>query len=109
MGPRGDADPAHEREHDRPVPGRGGAHGRRGRRGAARGAVGGGHLMDAEALDARVAPLVERLYPDRCDTVRAQLVALAEQYAHLLSDRHVASPSHETVYLITYGDGIRRP
>jgi sucrose phosphorylase len=64
--------------------------------------------MDAEGLDARIAPLVERLYPDRSDSVRGQLVALADKYAHLLSDRHIASPSHETVYLITYGDGIRR-
>jgi glucosylglycerate phosphorylase len=65
--------------------------------------------MDAAALEARIAPLVEQLYPGRGAEVRARLVALADEYAHLLSDRDVAAPSHETVYLITYGDGIRRP
>ena len=65
--------------------------------------------MDAAALEARIAPLVEPLYPARGAEVRARLVALAGEYAHLLSDRHVVAPSQQTVYLITYGDGIRRP
>jgi sucrose phosphorylase len=64
--------------------------------------------MDVVALDARIAPLVEQLYPDRCGKVRAELLALAEEYAGGLQDRHVASLSQETVYLITYGDAIRR-
>jgi glycosidase len=64
--------------------------------------------MDAAALEARIAPLVEQLYPGRGAEVRSRLVALAGDHAHLLRDRHVAAPSHETVYLITYGDGIRR-
>lgn len=65
--------------------------------------------MDAAALAARIAPLVEALYPDRVARVCDDLVALVEEYAGRLHDRHITRLTHETVYLIAYGDGIRRP
>jgi glycosidase len=60
-------------------------------------------------LAGRIAPLVALLYPDRSAEVCHRFVALAEQYAARLGDRQIARPTHRTVFLITYGDGIRRP
>ena len=64
--------------------------------------------MTLAELGARIGPLVEQLYPDRGTEVCERLVALAEQYAERLGDRRIPLPSHGTVYLITYGDAIRR-
>jgi glucosylglycerate phosphorylase len=61
------------------------------------------------ALERRLRPLLEMLYPDRHDEVARRMLALAQEYAARLADRRVDAPTHRTVYLITYGDGIRRP
>lgn len=56
----------------------------------------------------RIRPLVSLLYPGRHDPVVRDLVAMAERYAEVLADRHIAPPTHGTACLITYADGFRR-
>jgi sucrose phosphorylase len=64
--------------------------------------------VTTDDLAADLDPLVELLYPGRGAPVRDELVAMAGTYAARLRGRRVAAPSHRTVCLITYGDGIRR-
>jgi sucrose phosphorylase len=61
------------------------------------------------ALEARIAPLLRTVYPRQHDRVRADVLALADRYAERLRGRVTAPPTHETAYLITYGDAVRRP
>lgn len=60
----------------------------------------------------RLAPLVQRLYPDAAADVLAALLDLAETWrARLAAPRHDAGhvgPDEGTAYLITYGDSFRR-
>jgi len=64
--------------------------------------------MSTGDLATRIGPLVEELFGDRGNEVCDRLVALAERYADLVRDRPFPRPTHRTVCLITYGDGIRR-
>ena len=64
--------------------------------------------FDTAPLTARIAPYVERLYPDDRGEVLHALIGLAERYAAELPGREVAPPTQRTSCLITYGDGIRR-
>jgi glucosylglycerate phosphorylase len=64
--------------------------------------------MNRTALRARLAPLVQGLYPDRHDEVTELLVALGESYLRRLTGRRVEPATERTACLITYGDGIRR-
>ena len=65
--------------------------------------------MSARGLEDRIAPLLAPLYPDAHEEVCRQLVTLAESYAARLGGRRPDRPTHRTVCLIAYGDGIRRP
>jgi glucosylglycerate phosphorylase len=60
-------------------------------------------------LERRVRPLLAMLYPDRHEQVNRDIIALAQEYALQLAGRRIDTPTHRTAYLITYGDGIRRP
>jgi sucrose phosphorylase len=64
--------------------------------------------VTADRLEARLAPLLELLYPDQHTQVCRDMVALAAEHAERLSSRHLALPSHRTACLITYAEGIRR-
>ena len=63
----------------------------------------------ADRLAVRIAPYLELCYPLDHAEVTRRLVALAEAYAARCSPRAVEPPTHRTSYLITYGDGLRRP
>jgi sucrose phosphorylase len=63
----------------------------------------------ADRLAGRIAPYLELCYPHDHAEVTRRLVALAEAYEGRSRPRVVEPPTHRTGYLITYGDGIRRP
>jgi sucrose phosphorylase len=65
--------------------------------------------VSAARLAARIAPLLDLMYPGRSAEVGARLVALAEEYAARLGGRTVPRPTQATAFLITYGDAVRRP
>lgn len=64
-------------------------------------------------LQDRLAPLVQRLYPDAAAEVLAALLDLAETWRARLAaprpDADHVGPDESTAYLITYGDSFRRP
>lgn len=64
--------------------------------------------VDAQALRARLEPLVEQLYGDRADEVLGRLVGLATRWAPALHSLEHERPDEGTAYLITYGDAFRR-
>jgi glycosidase len=64
--------------------------------------------VSAEALRARVEPLVRGLYPDRHAEVVEQLMELASTYVDRLGGRRIEPATERTACLIIYGDGIRR-
>ncbi|WP_210505444.1 alpha-amylase family glycosyl hydrolase [Naasia sp. SYSU D00057] len=61
-----------------------------------------------DALRARLAPIVENLYPGRDGEVLPQLLALAERWAPRIPRADRERPDQGTAYLITYGDAFRR-
>ncbi|WP_435748379.1 sugar phosphorylase [Microbacterium sp. PMB16] len=70
-------------------------------------------MTSETGLKDRLAPLVDRLYPDASAEVLAALLELAETWrARLAAPRPDAAhvgPDESTAYLITYGDSFRRP
>ncbi len=64
---------------------------------------------ESDLLGVRIGPHLALCYPQDHARVAQRLVALAEDHAARARRRVVEPPTHRTGYLITYGDGIRRP
>lgn len=65
--------------------------------------------MSRSDLEAIIAPMLRKLYPQEHDEVCGQLIQLVEAYAQRMHGRSVPARDHATTYLITYGDAVRRP
>lgn len=60
------------------------------------------------ALTARLAPIVDEIYPDCSDQVLSDLLKLAETWRLRLHPAARPRPDEGTAYLIAYGDSFRR-